>query len=73
MKDVVSLVHIDLESSWCAEKQLIVTGSAGIPVLFACIDRVCRIEYAKLLAHVTEACYELVPRLQIDLWKMIST
>ena len=69
MKDIVSLVLIELESSWCAEKQLIVTASACIPVLFACIDRVCRNEYAKLLVHVTEACYELVPRFQIDLWK----
>ena len=68
---VVSLVHIELESTcgWCAEKQLIVTASACLPVLFACIDRVCRNECAKLLVHVTEACYELVPRFQIDLWK----
>ena len=69
MKDIASLVLIELESSWCAEKQLIVTASACIPALFACIDRVCRSEYAKLLVHVTEACYELVPRFQIDLWK----
>ena len=53
-------------------KQLIVTASACIPVLFACIDRVCRNEYAKLLVHVTKACYELVPRFQIDLWKNVS-
>ena len=33
MKDVVSLVHIELESSWCAEKLLIVAASACIPVL----------------------------------------
>ena len=66
MKDIVGLVHTDLESSWCAEKQLIVTVSACIP---ARIDRVCRNEFAELLVHVTEACYELVPRFQIDLWK----
>ena len=53
-----------------SEKLLIVTASACIPVLFACIVRACRSENAKLLVHVAEACYELVPRFRIDLWKI---
>ena len=55
INDIVSLVHIhvhvELESSWCAEKQLIVTASACIPILFACIDRVCLVRAPYMYAY----------------------